>query len=57
MEKMTRITYGYFLCHSTTEKFIAIPLKFYVIVINWKKKVDDLDVYEFIKAMIIFFLF
>lgn len=54
---MTRITYGYFLCHSTTEKFIAIPLKFYVIVINWKKKVDDLDVYEFIKAMIIFFLY
>lgn len=35
---MTRITDGYFLCHNTTEKFIAIPLKFYVIVINWKKK-------------------
>lgn len=36
--KMTRITEGYFLYHSTTEKFIAIPLKFCVIVIICEKK-------------------
>lgn len=38
MEKMIRIIYGYFLCYSIIEKFIVILLKFYVIVINWKKK-------------------
>lgn len=36
--KMTRITEGYFLCHSTTEKSIPMPLKFYLIAIIWKKK-------------------
>lgn len=36
--KMTRITEGYFLCHSTTEKFVAIPLKFCELVIIWEKK-------------------
>lgn len=38
MEKMIRIIYGYFVCYSIIEKFIVILLKFYVIVINWKKK-------------------
>lgn len=36
--KMIRIIEGYFLCYSIIEKFIVILLKFYVIIINWKKK-------------------